>query len=490
MKAACESDEMPTLSNESVGRVLAHVEGLALGDRRLDARITEVVGKFAANPGATIPDIMGSEAALEAAYRAFGNEKVTFEALLEPQWATTKQLATGCERVLVLHDTTTCASAHADASEIGYLPSGEAGFFAHLGLVLDGTSWRRPLGIANAEVFSRSEKPAVKKAKEKQAPRKKLSGAQTAKQEDKESARWWRGIAAAEERLQGCRIKHIADREADSYALLADLITHSKAFIIRLKHDRRSLNADGSVMPVKTLGRLAQGILERPVPLSRREGHKLARRNKDYPPRDARVARLEFSATRVIVQAPSYLRATHRAQLELNLVHVVEPDPPEGEESVEWFLYTTDLIDTAEQIAQVVDDYRSRWAIEEFNKAIKTGCAYEERQFETAHALLNVLAITLPIAIELLALRSLARTNPEAPAGAVLSERQIKILRVLYPKLQSHPTAQQVLLAIASIAGHRKSNGFPGWLILYRGMSKLYTAELGWIAAQQVGVEM
>jgi hypothetical protein len=45
-----------------------------------------------------------------------------------------------------------------------------------------------------------------------------------------------------------------------------------------------------------------------------------------------------------------------------------------------------------------VDCYRGRWTIEEYFKALKTGCQYERRQLETAHSLLNALAILAPVA--------------------------------------------------------------------------------------------
>ena len=75
------------------------------------------------------------------------------------------------------------------------------------------------------------------------------------------------------------------------------------------------------------------------------------------------------------------------ATLAVNLVHVTEVNPPVGEPPVEWLLYTTEPVDAPEQVAAVVDGYRTRWVIEEFNAALKTGCAYEARQFESRDTL-------------------------------------------------------------------------------------------------------
>ena len=61
------------------------------------------------------------------------------------------------------------------------------------------------------------------------------------------------------------------------------------------------------------------------------------------------------------------------------------------------------------ELDRPLDYYRSRWSIEEFFKALKTGCSYEKRQLESRHALLNALGILAPIAWQLLVLRQDSR---------------------------------------------------------------------------------
>jgi len=136
---------------------------------------------------------------------------------------------------------------------------------------------------------------------------------------------------------------------------------------------------------------------------------------------------------------------------------------------------------TPAEICQVVDWYRSRWVIEEYFKALKTGCAYEKRQLETFHALRNALALFAPMAWQLLLLRTEARHRPESPAAVVLSDEQITVLGAVVKKpLPPNPTARHVMLAVAALGGHLPRNGDPGWLILARGLEKLETLTLGW----------
>jgi hypothetical protein len=197
-----------------------------------------------------------------------------------------------------------------------------------------------------------------------------------------------------------------------------------------------------------------------------------------------RVAKLRFSSTSVVIPCPSYLGKRAPKELNLNLAHVIEVYPPEGAEPVEWLLYTTEALATAEQVAAVVDAYRSRWLIEEFFGALKGGCVFEERDFETRHALLNMLAVSLPVATELLALRSRARSEPATPATEVLTSAQIDVLRHFSSrKPPTKPTVEDALLSLAALGGHLKRNGPPGWKVLHRGMAKLLAYEAGWTAA-------
>jgi hypothetical protein len=129
----------------------------------------------------------------------------------------------------------------------------------------------------------------------------------------------------------------------------------------------------------------------------------------------------------------------------------------------------------------VVDAYRGRWVIEEYFKALKTGCAIERRQLESAHALQNALAVLAPVAWLLLRLRSVARARPSSPGSRLFSKKQITLLRALAlrrrHRLVTAPDARAVMLALAAVGGHLPNNGDPGWQILGRGLDDLLSAE-------------
>ena len=83
----------------------------------------------------------------------------------------------------------------------------------------------------------------------------------------------------------------------------------------------------------------------------------------------------------------------------------------------------------------------------------------------------------------MLLLRSVARREENISAARVLTRTQLEVLRANpWLKVPAQPTAREALLAIASIGGHIKNNGEPGWLVLYRGFRDILLLEAGWCA--------
>ena len=318
-----------------------------------------------------------------------------------------------------------------------------------------------------------------------------MSGHDCAKQADRESLRWPRMVEQVEARLDGrVPVVHVMDREGDSFTLLHGLMRKEHRFVIRLSKERKASStdeADGGWEPLSQVLARLDGSTEREVPLSRRKTRSAPRSNKTHPARKGRIARLRFTAGSVQLCRPKYLKAPYPKSLQVNVVRVYEIDTPDGEEPVEWRLVTTDPIETESDVIAVVDKYRARWAIEEFFKALKTGCAYKDRGAENRRSLLNVLALLVPIAWQILSVRDLARSNPTQPATLVMSERQIAVLKAISKTpVPDNPTIEEAMYSIAAQGGHLKRNGPPGWQTLAKGLELLLSAEMGWAAAMEV----
>lgn len=468
------------LESDAIGRMLEDLSRAELGDPRRVARAQAVVERLAAKPDASLPDAMVSDSELEGAYRLFSNDRVSFERLFDAHALGTAERARSSELVLAIHDTTICTFRHADPKEVGYLPTGKPGFPLHLTLLVDTREWHRPLGLTHAEILPRSAPPRRRGTKYKEARY------VTAKKPDSEFLRWHRGIDITETRLSesGAAVIHIADRESDSYALMAMCLLENQRFIFRARNNRNTIH-DGALVPIRDLIDGAAVVLEREVPLSRRLGAPSPATRATHPPREGRMARLCFSKTRATFCRPHQVGAHMPKTIEINVVHVFEQDAPEGQQPVDWLLYTTEPVNTKKQLEDVVDFYRCRWQIEELNKALKTGCVVQERRLESLDALTTMLALSLPIAVELLALRALARADSTSPATIVLHPQELAALRHLsHRPLPKNPTAQDALWCIAGLGGHIKNNGPAGWQVLQRGMEKFVAFAAGWCAAK------
>ena len=450
-----------------------------LGDPRRVSRAQLVVERLAAKPDGSLPDALVTDAELEGAYRLFGNDSVTFERLFDAHALGTSERARESGLVLAIHDTTQCMFRHADPREVGYLNTGKPGFPLHLTLLVDTQDWRRPLGLTHAEVLPRSKRP-------RQGGKKKYKNV-TVKNPDREFLRWNRGIDITEARLAGSQtaIIHVADRESDSYELMATCLQNSQRFIFRARNNRNAIE-DGVKIPIRDLINGAEVVLEREVPLSRRLGSTAPAKKRAHPPRESRAARLSFSQINATFCRPNIVGAHMPKTIDVNVLHVVEQNAPDGQEPVDWLLYTCEPLETTKQIEDVVDYYRCRWQIEELNKALKTGCVVQERRLESLDALTTMLALSLPIAVELLALRTLARADSSCPAEAVLNRSKLAALRhISHRPLPKKPTVQDVLWCIAGLGGHIKNNGPAGWQVLQRGMEKFVAFAAGWCAREE-----
>lgn len=462
----------------------ALVEELAggdLGDARLNARRDRLLAVLERRPDAAFPQVCADDAAVEALYRFLRNRRVTVDALLAPHIEATQQRCAALDEVLVIHDTTDLVFA-GEAARPGLARLGPArqGFWLHTALAVSADGLRAPLGVVSLIPFVRKTRPADTRR----------TGRERQRDPGKESRVWGDSVAAARGRL-GAQVApvHVMDRGADSYELLASLVTQGDRFVVRLAQDR-SVVADEGRATTLTAVMPPTALCTREVTLTRRSrGNRPQRSRHQHPARAERVARLHIAARPVSFQRPQRLSATHPRSVSVHIVYVWEPAPPAGEDPIEWRLVTTEPIDTAEQVQRIVDWYRARWIVEEFFKALKTGCAYEQRQLESLQTLLVALALLAPIAWHLLLLRHLAQTVPTAAATAVLSPRQLEILRAIPAgrALGRSPTVADGLLAIARLGGHLRQNGAPGWLVLGRGLQQLLIMEAGWAAAERAG---
>ncbi len=140
-----------------------------LGHRSRRERAVRMAAAIAADPAASLPKQMGSEAALHAAYRFLQTPAVTYEQLIGPHVEQTREAMAKPERVLLIQDTT-----HVDYQQhpttMGLGPIGNGthhGFLLQTVLAVEPAS-RQVLGLAHQEPFLRQPAPKgeTKRARE------------------------------------------------------------------------------------------------------------------------------------------------------------------------------------------------------------------------------------------------------------------------------------------------------------------------------------
>lgn len=456
------------LSEKAVSRVGEMFRRADLGDARLVRRAVGLAQALAEAPDLSLPRVWATPAELQAGYDFLRSPRTDFTELMESVQQFTREQALAERSVLVLHDTTDIVCPSAGSEEVGVLQTGKAGFYVHHALCVSGKD-RRPLGVVWSQLWGRPSRSVRGQ---------KMASAQLAKLDERESDRWFEGVSEAQLWTEGCEeVVHVMDREGDSFRLFQHMQALGADFVVRLRNQRAL--ADGGLLsealsdaPVK---------LERVVPLSPKAGKNIPR--VMYKGRAAREAKLTVRSAKVALRVPNFL-GKKTDPVEVNVVQVLEEAPPQGCAPIAWVLATTLPIDTKAHVERVIDIYRARWMIEEFHKALKTGCMFEKRQLGSFNSITTLLAFCYPVACELLRVRSRAR-EAGLPATHVFRKSLLDCLRA-HPKARKfsdNPTAQEVLEVVAALGGHQKHNGPPGWESLAAGYMRLLEFERGWVAA-------
>jgi hypothetical protein len=453
--------------------------GVSLGDARLDKRLAAIAERLGAVPDDSFPDQMASVAEREALYRFLSNSKVTLDAVLAPHIAQTADRISKHRCVRVVHDTT-AFTFDGEREGLDVLQLNKKGFFGHVALAVTDDETREPLGVLGVRTHVHKDIEAKRGKSRSQ----RVAALQRTPREEKESCRWEQlAIDVSQALPAGVHAIHVMDREADCYDVMAALVENNLGFVVRVKASRKT----GDRVPVRDLLAKRPTTIFRNIRVTPRPARQVS--TIKHPARTDREAELSIRWG-VATLHPQQFSSSRVAALSLNAVHVFESAPPEGQEPIEWMLFTSQPVTDLEQAIAVVDHYRARWMIEEFFKALKTGCAFEKRQLTSLDTLVRALALFVPLAWRLLLLRHLGRTNVSLPASATFDREQLLLLRALLEKRDAgysfpeHPSVRDAMLAIAHLGGHIRNNGDPGWQVLGRGFTRFVEAEAVWRLAR------
>ena len=463
------------MATTNLSAIEREFEGARLGDERRQARLLKVAANVGRDPSASFPKAMGSDAELEAFYRFINNEHFSAEAIMEPHVEATLQRGHAVGEVLIIHDSTYVElPGSPDRGDMGITTTNNRrGFLAHVSLVATEVG-PMPLGVAHVSTLTRTgTKWKARKNRAQVA-----SGDTT-----RESTRWLRAMEFVEDARDGLfEAIHVTDAEGDFFEFLSTMRSRGARFVIRAAQLNRGVSKDEECKSLREMIERLEPKSFRNVELNARTfapGSVGSNRRRKHPQREARDARCAVAATRVRVERTRYTKGSGEP-FEVNVVRVWEPKPPEGQTPVEWVIFTTEPVSSKRQQLRIVDIYRKRWLIEEYFKALKSGCSLEKRQVDSYAAMRRVLSLLLPLAYRLLRLRSLHRTAPDENASSVFDPTDLLLIAKAQPRPSPTPTTMAEALELrAKMGGHITNNGAPGWMTLGAGFEKLLVLKLG-----------
>jgi hypothetical protein len=455
------------------GSAAAEFASAKLGHRARNARAARFAEAMLRMPTASIPKMLNDCHQAKRTYSFLSNPMVTHSALLSGHIAATTQRCAKERTVLLVADSSDLDFSTHPAIR-GLTPLADPwsqGLLMHTTLAVSAEA-QEVLGVLDQFVWTHAAGPSKRSQKESSYAR---------KNRPRESQRWGAAVSRVHELLQAFEVQSsvdtvrylvVGDRETDNFDLFRTVLETRHGFVFRVYQNRMLFDEDRASPRY-----LIDEVLKTPVK---------ATKTVRVPPRrgqPARSATLEVRAMQASI-APPQNSNRKGAAVSARIIAAVEIGAPTEEKTpLCWYLLTSEPIETAEQLLQVVRHYEARWLVEEFHMGIKSGCATEKRQFESRHAIENFLAFAVVIAVSLLRLRDVARRPEPIPASTVLTPTQYEVLRHLRPKFLKNGSARDALRAIATLGGFmgRKGDGEPGWRTMWRGFEILLIAETGFL---------
>jgi hypothetical protein len=447
-----------------------------LGDVRRTRRLVRLAASLAEESHGTLPQSLHNWAELKAAYRLLGEPDVSYDSILQPHWSGVRSACGHSGEVLLVEDTTSLDySTHPAATGLGLIgDGGGVGLYLHTTLALRVHRWtdeHEPdvtvLGLFGQQHWIRREPTGA--AKEKKARR---------LRRPRESQRWASIFAETGGPPPQSRWTFVADRESDIFEVFERCGAVGVDFIIRANQPRALADEGGSVFQAVSespvMGQFSMHLRSRPARIKRpkRKGQK---RRVVRPKQPGRTVVLEVRSCAVQLRSP-WRPGTCGAPQPIHVVQVLEVNPPEDAEPIEWVLITTWPVDTLAACIRVVKTYACRWLIEEYHKALKSGTGIEHSQLTTAERIEALLGILAVVAVRLLNMKLLARVEGQTPLEpGELGPEVLALLEAKYGRPKEGWTYRTALIGIARLGGFlaRKSDGLPGWMTLWRGWEKL-----------------
>lgn len=423
----------------------------ALGNRLRTERLVSMAGRAAETPDGCVSAVFSNDAEREGAYRLLENINVDDKDVARAAHEACAKRCADMPVVFVPIDgctvSVTDTTGRKGFGKVGTRETRGRGIevMNAIAVDIDGA----PVGVLSQIWWTRRDTPVAKPSRKREI-------------HEKETRYWLHCMDQVEAAFEAVSSKTTSwyqlDAGADFAELLARAVETEQLVTVRAAQDRRAEGPSGYLL--STVGSSpVLGRMEICVPRGRK--------------RKARTAVMEVRGCPVTLMLP---RGFGPATLSGVMITEVGTTP-EGEEPITWLLLTNVEIRSFEDARLVVFGYTLRWRVEEFHKSWKSVCKVEKSQLDVLPFKLWA-TILASVATRIERLKYLARTTPDEPATAELSETEVDAIIALKDKMprdydpEKTPTIGQAVLWLAQLGGYtgKQSGGPPGTIVIGRGL--------------------
>ncbi len=434
-----------------------------LGDARRTARLVAVAEGAAARPSGRITEVFATGAQRTATFRLMGHDEVRAIDVADAAHRACARRASEHPFVFVPVDGSSLnLSDHAGTKNLGVVGARSIGarglqVMTAIAVSPEGT----PLGVCGQTWWARKGRARRK-------------GKRDGRQLRSKETQYWLDVmlqvgGVFADDAPSTRPWFQLDRGGDAWPVLLEGLQLDRLFTVRAAQDRRLWKREDE----------PRRLLWERIEAERSLGTydlKVSGR----PGRKERIAQLDVRACPVTLDLRDERTGKHRPATLWAVLAREENTVPAGEDAIEWLLLTTHPASSFDEAKLVVVGYAKRWKVEEFHRTWKSGaCHVEDTQLRDRASILRWATVLASVAMRIMRLTYLARSKPETPATAELTQPEVDAVVALKRNTGFRrgqvPPIGRIVQWLAEIGGYtgKSSGGPPGAIVIARGLQRI-----------------
>ncbi|NEO88701.1 MAG: IS4 family transposase [Spirulina sp. SIO3F2] len=298
----------------------------------------------------------------------------------------------------------------------------------------------------------------------------------------KESQKWFKGLAAVNQQAQGSNQQWVVtcDREGDIFEFFKAERETNVDLLVRVFQPRRvEVALTETVCPLPDVAEQLDDYGQYSVQIERLYEGKRRTVNVTLQLQAATVQihpSKDLSPARQKTEPLSLVIATEVACVDVK----TQVNCFDADNTLCWSLLTSLPIHTQADVQRILRFYALRWRIERLHFTLKSGALNVERlQFDDVHTLVNALTFYSVVAWRILGLTYALRQDPEQSAQTLFDADELRLLHQLSG--QAVDSLRQATLALTKLVGFAPSQRqpLPGVKVLATAIERFFFVKQG-----------